>query len=328
MADETPMTVDAPPADLFKPQTQPNVIDALLKDKAAAREAFVAAEKNVGIDAVVDPTAVLTQSTQPKATEVPEKFRTQTGEVDVEKLKASTKQLDEAIQAKEQKLQEVDKTVSVEEIVKKYNESYRKFRGMPNPGKVAQAMPPPVQPMVDPNLMSNQQLIDLINKDIQSNPGLTVVNLIDMALAKRFEPLEEERQETQRRQNVAELAAKDPRILNDAVYQAISAKLEANPEMWNLKNPYKVAWLEVKDEMRLGEASPNGSASAQPSRPAAPILGGGTPPPPQSAASGPVTPDSVLSAIQQANLKDPAQKQNLAAALKELVDRDFRARRY
>ncbi len=327
MAEETGLTVDAPPADLFKPQTQPSVIDALLKDKAAAREAFVAAEKNVGIDAVVDPNAVLTQSTQPKASEVPEKFKTQTGEVDVEKLKASTKQLDEAIQTKEQKLQEVDKTVSVDELVKKYNESYRKFRGMPNPEKVAQQMaPPPVQSMADPNLMSNQQLIDLINKDIQANPGLTVVNLIDMALAKRFQPLEEERQETQRRQSVAELAAKDPRILSDAAYQAISAKLEANPEMWNLKNPYKVAWLEVKDEMRLGEA-PTG-VSAQPSRPAAPILGGGTPPPPQSAASGPVTPDSVLSAIQQANLKDPAQRQNLAAALKELVDRDFRARRY
>src|ERR1041384_810819 len=139
MAEETGLTIDAPPADLFKPQTQPGVVDSLLKDKAAAREAFVAAEKNVGMDGIVDPNAVLTQSTT-QPIEVPEKFKTPTGEVDVEKLKTSTKQLDEAIQTKEQKLQEVDKSMSVDDLVKHYNESYKKFRGLPNPEKVAAQM--------------------------------------------------------------------------------------------------------------------------------------------------------------------------------------------
>lgn len=328
--DETPMTVEAPPADLFKPQTQPSVVDELLKDKAKAREAFVAAEKAVGMDAVVDPSAVLTQTVQPKV-EVPEKFKTPTGEVDVEKLKTATKQLDEAQLKKEEKLQEIEKSVSVDDLVKHYNESYKKFRATPNPEKVAAAIqpaPPPPLP-ADPSLMSNQQLIELINQDMQRNPGLTMVNLIDMALERKkqewIEPIQEERQENRLRKNVAELAEKDPRILNDSVYKAITAKLDANPEMWTLKNPHKAAWLEVKEEMRLGEPSP---AQAQPStRPSAPVLGGGTPPPPQSSSSGPVTPDAVLSAISQANFKDQGQRNNLANVLKELVDRDFRARR-
>ncbi len=328
MVDETPMTQEAAPADLFK-EAQPNVLDAMLKDKAAAREAFIAAEKAVGMDAVVDPQAVLAQNVQPTV-KVPEQFKTPTGEVDVEKLKASAKQLDQAIQNKEQRIQEVDKSVSVEDLVKDYNDRLKKFRSTPNPEKVAAAFtpPPPPPPPMDPSMMSNEQLLNIINQDIQRNPAKTVVDLIDLALERKkqewIEPIQEERQVNKMRENLSELASRDPRILADSNFTAVKAKLDANPELWNLKNPYKVAWLEVKEEMRLGEPS---QVQAQPSRPAAPILGGGTPPPPQSAGAEPITSETVFSAISQANFKDPNQKRNLEAALREMVDRDFRARR-
>ena len=321
------LDTESAPADFFK-EAQPGVVDELLKDKSKAREAFIAAEKTVGMDGVVDPKAVLNQTV---AAKVPEQFKTPTGEVDAEKLKTSTQQLDEAIAKKEEAIQAIDPTKSVDELVRHYQESYKKFRAMPNVDKMAQAMTPAraeAPALVPVEQMSGQQLIDLINQDIQKNPGLTMVNLIDLALERKrqewIQPLQDERRQNGVRQNIEELAKSDSRVLDPQLFKAITEKLDANPEFWNLRNPHKAAWLEVKEERRLGEPT---KAQVPPSRPAAPILGGGTPPPPQSAGAGPITPDSVLSAIQQANMRDPAQKQNVAAVLRDLVDRDFRARK-
>jgi hypothetical protein len=311
---EGPMQVEqiqGPDAPISQPAFQPEP----KLDEATVRAAVMAAEAQ-GKNPVELSRADLT-----KANEVPEKFKTPTGEVDVEKLKASTRQLDEAIEKKEQAIQEVQK--SIDDYVTDYRTKEQKFRSMPNPEKLAAVAPPPPPPPTQQ--MSDQQLQELLMRDYSANPIGTVAQLIEIAMEKKLQPLEAKQREEKVRENVSELARKDARVLQPQVYAAINAKLESNPELWNLKNPHKAAWLEVKEELRLGEPSP---VQAQPSRPPSPILGGGTPPPtPSSSSGGPITTESVASAIYQANPRDPAQMGNLEKAAKEYFDREWRNHR-
>lgn len=331
MADiiEGPLTVETLPEDP-KQVSQPASVspDNILDDDAAVRAAIVAAEQRGD-----DPTNVrigdVVQGSKPQ--EIPEKFKTPTGEVDVEKLKASTKQLDEAIQKKET---EVQKTV--EEYVAEYRAKEAKFRTMPNPEKLAQGLQgqqPPVQesaPQYAPD-----QLKQKIAQDLNNDPVGTTVDLIDIMVAKRMAermaPIEQDIQQTriQReneriKDNLKQIASKDPRVLSPQIFNAINAKLDADPDLWKLKNPHKAAWLEVKEEMRLGEPS---QVQAQSSRPNSPILGGGTPPPPQSQMSGVINSQTIASALDQVNHKDRSQMDSLEKAAKEYFDREFRARR-
>lgn len=264
--------------------------------------------------------------------EVPEKFKKPNGEVDVEKLNASTKQLDEATQQKEQKLQEVQKTV--EDYLRNYKEKERKFNSLPNPQKLAAQLPTPPPPIPDnPAAIPDNQLREMLMRDMQADPLTTTLQLIELSvqrrLQERFAPLEEERKDNQVRENIKALAARDSRVLQPEVFAAINAKLEADPDLWKLKNPHKAAWLEVREELRLGEPS---QVQAQPSKPASPILGGGTPPPAPSSSEGQVSAQTLAAAIEMAALKDPRdqkkvdpqQQANLDRAAKEYFDRAFR----
>lgn len=302
--------------------------DSILDDDAAVRAAIIAAEQRGD-----DPTNVrigdVVQGSKP--VDVPEKFKTPTGEVDVEKLKASTKQLDEAIQKKET---EVQKTV--EEYVSEYRAKEAKFRTMPNPEKLAnnlQASQPPVPEQ--PLQLPPDQLKQRIAQDLNNDPVGTTVDLIDIMVAKRMAeklaPIEQDIQQTRMnreneriKENIKQIASRDPRVLNPQVFSAINAKLDADPDLWKLKNPHKAAWLEVKEEMRLGEPS---QVQAQPSRTPSPILGGGTPPPPQSQTSGVINSQTIASALNQVNPKDKNQMDSLEKAAKAYFDNEFRARR-
>lgn len=313
-----------------KQTSQPGSVtpDSILDDDAAVRAAIIAAEQRGE-----DPTNVkigdVVQGSKP--VDVPEKFKTPTGEVDVEKLKASTKQLDEAIQKKET---EVQKTV--EEYVAEYRAKEAKFRSMPNPERLAQGLQtaqPPVQESVQQ--LPPDQLKQKIAQDLNADPVGTTVDLIDIMVAKRMAeklaPIEQDIQQTriQReneriKENIKQIASKDARVLNPQVFAAINAKLDADPDLWKLKNPHKAAWLEVKEEMRLGEPS---QVQAQPSRPTSPILGGGTPPPPQSQTSGVINSQTIASALNQVDYRDKNQMDALEKAAKEYFDREFKARR-
>lgn len=231
--------------------------------------------------------------------DVPEKFKKPNGEVDVEKLNASTRQLDEAIQKKQEGLQDVGKFV--EEQLRTYKEKERQLRGMPNPARIAAQVAPPPQ-MASPDQMSNEQLEAMINQDLRNNPARTIANLVQLALQRELEPINEEKKDGKIRTHLKELAERDPRVVSNIA--AINAKLDENPELLNLKNPYKAAWLEVKDELRLGELS---QAQAQPSKPVAPVLGGGTPPPTPSSSSGVADVNAVLSVSKQIG-SDPRNK--------------------
>lgn len=257
------------------------------------------------------------QTVQPTV-QVPEKFLKPDGVVDVEKLKDSTRQLDQAIATKEQGLQEVQK--SVEDYVKEYLEKQTRFRNSPNPEKIAAQLPP--QPSTDNDTiprMTNEQLQEMINRDISVNPAATVAQMIQLAIDHRFKPIEQAEKVNSVRETVKVLAEKDPRILEGGNFQAIKDKLDAEPDLWKLKNPYKAAWLEVKEDLRLGE--PN-KVQAQPSRPPSPILGGSPPPPPS--VSGAVDPNNPWATLNRLDLRDKKQEVAGDQAIRDILRKQDR----
>ncbi len=313
---EMPLTVDANSTEL-PPSAQPQDLVAM--------EAQIKAASDAAQQRGEDPTKLGIGVLAEEVQNVPKKFVQPTGEVDVEKLKTSTERLNEEIQKKE----------AAQKTVDDYLQAEKKFRNLPNAEKVVAKVS--VQPVVQetPQALTRAQIEAQINADIQQNPAATVANLIDIMFEQKFgqkiKPLEEGIQATLQRErddavraNLKAIADKDPRILQQEVFDAVNAKLAADPELWKLKNPHKAAWLEVKDEMRLGDV-PQGM-SAQPSRPPSPILGGGTPPPPMSSA-GVVNFESVSAAMTQANYKDSQQMNNLEKAVKALADQEWRTSR-
>lgn len=228
--------------------------------------------------------------------DVPQKFLKPDGAVDVEKIKASTKQLDEAIQKKEEAIKSVDDYVS------EYREKEKKFRNLPNVQNIQREIPQPQQP-IPPAQMTNEQLEAAIRQDFQADPVLTLSRLTEAIIERRLEPIQQKEKEESVRSNISELVKKDSRVLQPEVFAAINAKLQSNPELWNLKNPHKAAWLEVKDEMRLGDPS---QVPAQPSRTATPILGGGTPPSAPTVSTH--QPSNVISSIDKLDLRDRRQE--------------------
>lgn len=234
---------------------------------------------------------------QPATLEVPQKFLKPDGAVDVDKLVASTKQLNEAVQKKEEA---VAKTV--DDYVREYTDLEKKFSSTPNPEKLAANLPsPPVQQAPNPPV-APQPFEDIVRRDYQQDPLLTTTRLIEIALQQRLAPFEQKEKTDNVRSNIQGLAEKDPRVLRPDVFAAINAKIASDPEIASRKNPHKAAWLEVKEEMRLGESS---TTLTPPSR-LSPVLGGGTPP---SAPSSSVqTPQNVLSNLNQLDLRDKRQE--------------------
>jgi len=264
-----------------KPVVEPEL------DDAAVRAAISRAEAEGKNPFELDMSAL----SAPAKTEVPEKFLKPDGEVDVEKLKNSARQLEEAVAAKEKALNDVAvaQSKTVEEILADYKEFQKKLSSTPNPEKVkntlevGRTLSDLNTPQTDPEL---EQMRLRILEDAKRDPFGTAVDLavakakaeMHRDLAEKLKVLDkvEEAQRDERiRSNIAELAKNDPRVLRQDYYNAIKAKLEAEPELWQRKNPHRAAWLEIKDEMRLGEPT---QAHAQPSKPPSPVLGGGTPP--------------------------------------------------
>ncbi len=333
---ETPLqkeTLREQPNPGSQPAFQP---DPVKLDEASVRAAMMEAAK-AGIDPFTVTVGDMNQGFKPEAqkaqaelpVDVPEKFRKPNGEVDVEKLKASTERLDVAIQEKEAKLQEVQKTI--DDYVRVYKEKETQLRTSPNPERIAAQLPPVAPPQMVPQAqMTDQQLEAMIAADLAANPARTIAQLISAGVQTQMQPLNQERQDNRIRENIKQIAEKDPRILNQSVFDAVTAKLQESPEMWNLKNPHKAAWLEVKEEMRLGDLPQGGLA--QPSKPSAPILGGGTPPPSPSLSDARTTFQTLDAAIGQLSKDprtgkiDPNQQKALDQAAKEFFDAQERMR--
>jgi len=291
---------------------QPQPVDALANldpqlDDKTVRQAIANAEANN-----MDPQTLTMEdfsklqtndiAAAPQPTRVPEKFIKPDGAVDVEKIVASTKQLDVAIQKKEEA---VNKTV--DDYLREYQERENKYRNLPNPEKLAANLPqvslPPAAPLPQQNL-NPQQFEEIVRRDYNADPLATTTRLIELAVENRFAPMKEREKLDSVRTNIQSLAEKDARVLNPQVFEAIKNKLNSNPELWSLPNPHRIAWLEVKEEMRLGESA---TTPAQPSRPLSPVLGGGTPPSAPSA-SGQYSPQDVISNLHKLDLRDKKQE--------------------
>ena len=154
---EGPLFVE-PVKESAGPQSQP--IEALPKggaplDDAAVREAIGRAE-SAGQDPLSLTLSDLAQgqtqnpvsSEALKAPEVPQKFLKPDGGVDVEKLQASTRQLGEVLKDKETAVQK-----TVEDYLREYRELETRFKGLPNPDRLA---PPPAQ--VPPQMIPPSQM--------------------------------------------------------------------------------------------------------------------------------------------------------------------------
>lgn len=327
---EGPITVEpvkGPVGNGFQPVEALGGLDKELDD-SAVRQAILNAEQS-GKDPQSLTMSELAQG-QPQAPQpqaapaaapakepVPEKFLKPDGTVDVDKIQASTRQLDEAIQKKETALNK-----TVDDYLAEYRAREDKFRNMPNPNKfspppAAEApAPAPIQTPVNVQAMPDQQLEALIRQDFQNDPLMTTTRLIELAIQKKLEPIEAEKKISRARENLQAIASKDPRILHPEVYAAINAKLDSQPDFWKLPNPYKAAWLEVKEEMRLGDPLPG---QAQPSRPSAPVLAGGSPP---SVPSTQVrTSQSIVSDLDRIDLRDKKQEAMADEAIRAFLAR-------
>lgn len=270
-------------------------------DDAAVRQAIVTAEANnqdpmsVTLD---DIGHMKVDNPQAKPVEVPEKFLKEDGVVDVEKIQASTQALDAAIQKKEEAIKSVD------DYMREYNERQSKFSSLPNAEKTLSQIPAPPPPMIPTPQADIPNYEEIVRRDYEADPLGTTTRLLNLMIQQKFQPLEEKEKAERTRTNIAALAEKDHRVLREDVFAKVNEKLRNDPHFWNLKNPHRAAWLEVKDEMRLGEL-PQG-AQAQPSRPLSPVLGGGTPP---SAPSTSVpSPQNVLSNLDQLDLRKKDQE--------------------
>lgn len=257
---------------------------------------------------------------EPAKAAVPEKFLKSDGEVDVEKLKASTEALKAANQEKQEKI-----TKTIDDYLLEYRAEEKKFRETPNPEKLAANLPknPPPQPTG----MTDDQLRQKLAEDFQRDFVGTTTDLIDIIVNRKMEErlksieepiktLEQEREIGRVRDNLKKLSESDPRVLDPNVFQAINEKLKADPDLWKLKNPHKAAWLEVKEELRLGDL-PKGS-QAQPSRNPSPILGGGTPP---STPSVTVRPDArqLLQNLDTLDIKDRRKEAEADALIRAML---------
>lgn len=252
---------------------------------------------------------VVPQAAQPSAIlatpDVPAKFVLADGTVDVEKLQASSKQLDTAL---------AEKVLTVEEMVAQYKDKENKLRNLPNPNNPesiarfaqAQPAPQPIQAQMPQQPLPPDALQAQILADLQRDPVGTIVDLVKAVNSTENKPLHDfvgnlkERQKDEGMKNsLIQLVKEDPRVANPQIYQAVLAEMDADPGYHRLRNPYKAAWNEVKARLRLGDAQ----IPAQPSKTASPILGGGTPPPVPSTTGG-YSPATIGSAIGQMKTKD------------------------
>lgn len=324
MADET-ATVEAPatpvPAAVTPPQLDDNAVraamEAMDKRQADAESGFNPTDTSIPVE--LSPTT---------DTQVPDKFKNDDGTVDVEKLKTSTRQLDEAIQSKE---------LTIEDMLSQYREKEAKFRNLPNPAKLEARLNPAAPATENPLGILNQPgknpqeeaIRQQIIADFNADPVATMIRLSEIVAerkaAEKLAPIQRDidsRLEVERenylRSSLKEAAQADPRILQPQMYSEVLRELDADPGYWALKNPHEVAWLKVKARLRIGEHQ------AQPSRPITPIIGGGLPPPVPRADTG-LTQQNLAAAMRTAKTPEEISKvDKLMRQFLEKVDASVR----
>lgn len=290
-APRTPPPGKSQPIETVAANQGPILDDAMVREAIAKAEANNQDPMTIKLDELSQAPA---QVPQAAPVDVPQKFLKPDGAVDVEKIQASTKALDEAIASRDPIPQK-----TVEDYLNEYKEKEKMFRSQTVPRQT----PPPIPVASAPAEIDPQNYEEIVRRDYAADPLGTTTRLFNLMLEQKFQPIAEREKIEATRQNIQKLAEKDDRILRPDVYSAIQAKLQADPDLWKLKNPHKAAYLEVKEEMRLGDV-PQGTP-AQPSRPS-PVLGGGTPPSAPSASAP--APQDILSNLHKLDLRDKNQE--------------------
>ena len=226
------------------------------------------------------------QSVPPAAVpvaEAPKKFLRPDGTVDEEKLKTSSEQFGKAIEQKQK---------TVDEMLAEYRDKEKQFTELGTKAKQLKETqaPSPASdtqqafPQVNPNQSPEQIRAQLLQLQ-QDDPIGFAVEIAKVVARKEAQEIalpalqvtarlaEQERDSTMR-QNLVQLAEKDSRVQDPALYAELITELNSDPAYFRLKNPVKSAWNEVKERLRLGE--PQGSA--QSSQTPGPTLGRGAPP--------------------------------------------------
>jgi hypothetical protein len=241
---------------------------------------------------------------------VPQKFQKPDGTVDEEKLKASSERLNEAVAQKQK---------TVDELLLEYQEREKKLHGLSQQKAEIQRQMPPIPTAPVPEVPP-QELEQRLRHDFQRDALDTTVKLADAIVANKLAPIlerfqqdEENRRLQGLRQNVADLAAQDPRFLDPRLNAMVNQVLDEDPAMMRLKNPHKAAWNEVKERLRLGEVN---QPPAQPSN-AMPTLGRGAPPS-VSTLPGPLSPQSAYQAVQKVKPYSPEGRE-LEERLREMT---------
>src|SRR6185436_4177150 len=192
--------LSTPPAGKSQPIQAINADQGPTLDDNAVREAIAKAEANNQDPMTIQMNELSqapAQNPAPSAPEVPQKFLKPDGAVDVEKIQASTKQLDEAIQNRDPIPQK-----TVDDYLKEYREKEKQFRSQTVPKQAAPAAPLAPPPVVD---SPPQNFEEIVRRDYEADPLATTARLVDLIVQKRFEPLEEREKVEATRANLQSL---------------------------------------------------------------------------------------------------------------------------
>lgn len=311
-----------PSTDGLTPPMDDNAVRAIFADAAAKGVDDLNAMVSAGpvLGQPITPSAQV----QPAPIEVPAKFQKPDGTVDEEKLKASSARLDEAIEEKQKTVEELLADYKAKE--KEFTDQAMRARdlrtNMPNSPVQEQPMAPP------PDMeATRQQLLSLQQQDpiafaveIARHVARKEASDIAAPALQATQGWAEQQRDNALRGNISKIAEQDPRILNPQIYAEFQKELNnPNENYFQLKNPHKAAWNEVRGRLRLGEAT---LPQAQPSN-LGPILGRGTPTPVQGLGQ----PQSPQNLFQQATSVDPFSEEGrrLEAQLKQASEAIWRS---
>lgn len=205
--------------------------------------------------------------------DVPEKFLTKDGKIDEQKLERSTQQLDHDVMKKLERYAELEKKNT--QLGQKLAESK----------KQEPTQQPPFSPPPEPTLSDRfgEAWRKEINKKFATtdDPASLVIDIANqvsdakvLSIRQDMEMRAQEQKSRERQDKLAILAQKDPWVVSEEGYQAISDVMERKPWLWQSDDPYGDAFA------LLGRTSgPISEGDASQKRAGAPVIKSGTTPP-------------------------------------------------
>lgn len=199
----------------------------------------------------------------PPTVEVPEKFKNADGTLNEDRLNKSL--------------------VNLEHYLQLEKDMHQKGQQAQAPLQAPQMqMPYPVQPQYAP---APEPFEARVNRDIQHDPGATVVNLMRAAVEQADQRAQAQVIDLRRRLELMEIGQKDPGVFTVEGAKALAGTIQENPWLLQSPTPWTLAYKihgPITPQNGRGNTAPQAAQQAQ-VRPSAPILPGGQPQPSVSA---------------------------------------------